>query len=88
VDPLQDRTIEMSILKERAKGKMGLWGGVNGFLTVEMGTSEEVQKAVRKALEALGPDGFVLSPVDNVREDQPEVWRNVNVFIRTWKAYR
>jgi len=55
---------------------------------VEMGTSEEVQKAVRKALEALGPDGFVLSPVDNVREDQPEVWRNVNVFIRTWKAYR
>jgi len=85
IDPVQDRTMDMRALKERAGGRLALWGGVNGFITVEMGSAEEVRRAVREALDTLGPDGFVLSPVDNVREDRPEVWRNVEVLVETWK---
>ena len=85
IDPVQDRTMDMRALKEKAGGRLALWGGVNGFITVEMGSAEEVRKAVREALEALGPDGFVLSPVDNVREDRPEVWRNVEAFVEAWR---
>lgn len=36
----------------------------------------------------MGPDRFVLSPVDNVREDRPEVWRNVEAFVEAWKERR
>ena len=88
VDPIQDRTMDMRTLKEKAGGRLALWGGVNGFITVEMGSAEEVRRAVREALDALGPDGFVLSPVDNVREDRPEVWRNVEAFVEAWKERR
>jgi len=88
IDPVQDRTMDMRALKEKAGGRLALWGGVNGFITVEMGSAEEVRRAVREALDALGPDGFVLSPVDNVREDRPEVWRNVEAFVEAWKEMR
>jgi hypothetical protein len=37
----------------------------------------------------LGPGGgFILSPVDNVREDTERAWANTRTFIDTWKEYR
>jgi len=64
---------------------MCVWGGVNGFITIERGTEEEVRSAVRDAIEALAPTGFILSPVDNVRADDETTWRNVATFIDAWK---
>jgi hypothetical protein len=32
--------------------------------------------------------GFILSPVDNVRDDTPNAWKNTHKFIETWKKYR
>lgn len=89
IDPVQDRTMDMLTLKKLTDGKIGLWGGVNGFLTVEMGTPDRVREAVEKAIGVLGKGGgFILSPVDNVREDTPRVWRNIRVFIETWRVHR
>ena len=69
-------------LKSATAGRAALWGGVNGFLTVEMGSTEEVVGAVRQAIDALaGGGGFILSPVDNVRDDSPKAWENVRVLI-------
>jgi len=68
---------------------MCVWGGVNGFITIERGTEEEVRSAVREAIEALGPGGgFILSPVDNVRADDETARRNVTAFIDAWKQVR
>jgi hypothetical protein len=44
---------------------------------------------VRRALEALGTGGgFILSPVDNVREDTENSRRNTRALIEAWKKYR
>lgn len=82
IDP---ETYNLPTLKEKVGGKVCLWGGVNGHLTVEHGTPEAVKTEVTTALQCLGPDGFILSPVDNVREDTPQAMSNVRTLIQTWR---
>ena len=88
VDPIQGKGTEMREMKRAAKGKLCLWGGVNGFLTVERGTPGTIRDAVRGALNTLGPDGFILSPVDNVRDASDDVQRNVEALIAAWREMR
>ncbi|MFC1562727.1 uroporphyrinogen decarboxylase family protein [candidate division KSB1 bacterium] len=89
VDPVQGKGTELEILKEKLDGKICLWGGVSGPLTIEKGTENEVRTAVENALRMLSKNsGFVLSPVDNVREDTALTWKNVDVFIDSWKDLR
>ena len=58
---------------------------MSGAITVELGAESEVRTAVRKAIETLGPEGFVLSPVDNITVDTPQTWRNIEAFIDEWR---
>jgi uroporphyrinogen-III decarboxylase len=88
IDPIQGTYTEMSKVREQLAGKVATWGGVSGAVTVELGEEEEVRAAVREAMEALGPDRFVLSPVDNITVDRPQTWRNVDIFIDEWKKHR
>ncbi len=89
VDPIQGKGTDMPEMKRRTAGHMALWGGVNGFLTVELGEEEEVRQAVRTSMDALAPGGgFLLSPVDNVTADTPTAWRNVDVLIDEWRRLR
>jgi len=86
LDPVQDARADFPLTKRKFAGKVALWGGVNGFVTIENGTPAQVREAVEKAVGVLAPGGgFILSPVDNVREDNPKVWRNVTAFIDAWK---
>jgi uroporphyrinogen-III decarboxylase len=88
VDPVQGRGTELAEIKRRTVGRMALWGGVNGFLTVEQGEEQEVREAVRQALSVLAPaGGFILSPVDNVTADTPTTWRNVAALIDEWQKF-
>lgn len=89
IDPEEGKGTHLSAVKERfsEKGK-ALWGGVSGAMTVELGTQEGTEKAVLTALEILGErGGFILSPVDNVRENTEKAWMNTHAFINTWKKY-
>jgi hypothetical protein len=88
IDPVQGTYTDMPKVREVLAGKVATWGGVSGAVTVELGTEEEVRAAVRDAVDALGPDGFILSPVDNITVDRPQTWRNVDVFIDEWKKHR
>jgi hypothetical protein len=66
--------------------KVYLWGGVNGHLTVEQGSSEDVRAEVRQAMDMWAPDGgLILSPVDNVRENTPRARENVLALIDEWQ---
>jgi len=90
VDPEEGKGTALPVIKAkcRAAGR-ALWGGVSGAVTVELGTEEQTAAAVRRALEVLGADGgFILSPVDNVREDTENSRRNTRAFIEAWKKYR
>lgn len=89
VDPVQGRGTDLPELKRKLSGKICMWGGVNGFVTVEMGSKEEIESAVETAINILAPGGgFILSPVDNIRDTSEEVWKNVQVMIEAWKKHR
>ncbi|GAI40076.1 unnamed protein product, partial [marine sediment metagenome] len=85
VDPVQGKGTDLKLLKEKLGGKICLWGGVNGFLTIEKGKEKEVQDAVEKSISILGPKGFILSPVDNVTNNSKRTWNNVKTMIKTWE---
>jgi hypothetical protein len=90
LDPAQGKGTEMHEVKRRfsEKGRC-LWGGVSGAITVELGTEDETEAAVKDALFTLGEGGgFILSPVDNIRENTQNAWRNTYRFIEAWKRYR
>ena len=90
LDPRQGKGTDLQAVKDKftAKNKC-IWGGVSGPLTVEEGTEQDTAKAVIQALQTLGKGGgFILSPVDNVRENTPNAWKNTDKFIQTWKEHR
>jgi hypothetical protein len=87
VDPGMGKGTTLADVRQTLGGKVGLWGGVSGPLAIEDGTEADVRAAVEQAMAELGPTGrFILSPVDNVRADTEQSWRNVEVFIEAWKA--
>jgi hypothetical protein len=88
IDPVQGTHTDMERVKTVYDGEIAIWGGVSGAITVELGTEEEIQLAVQTAITKLGPDGFILSPVDNITVDQPLTWKNVDTFIEAWKKNR
>jgi len=84
VDP---KEYDLSRAAELSAGKLCLWGGVNGHLTVERGMPEPVVQEVESSLDILGSQpGFILSPVDNIRELSPAIEDNIRAFITTWKS--
>jgi uroporphyrinogen-III decarboxylase len=87
VDPVQGSYVDMPLIKEKIGGRICLWGGVSGAITVEMGTEGEVRAAVQEAVQTLGPTGFVLSPIDNITVDAPRTWDNLSVFIDEWQKH-
>jgi uroporphyrinogen-III decarboxylase len=89
VDPLQQGPTPLATIRQRLGGKVCLWGGVNGAVTVEEGSAEDVSSVVREALDTMrGVNGFILSPVDNITEITLNTWRNIDVLIETWKQNR
>jgi hypothetical protein len=89
VDPAQDRTMDLRVLKQETMGRMALWGGVCGYLTVERGTPDDIAREVQEAISILAPGGgFILAPVTNMRADTPNAWANVHTLIDTWKSLR
>lgn len=86
VDPLQSGHSPLETMRDTLGGRICLWGGVNGALTVEQGSAEDVRAAVAYALEVMRDvNGFILSPVDNVTSLTRHTWRNVEVLIQTWQ---
>ena len=89
VDPVEDKKLDMRALKARSAGRLCLWGGGNGFVTVENGSPEQIREEVNAALDILAPGGgFILSPIDNVRELSDRAYGNAVLFIDAWKARR
>lgn len=87
-DPVQGKGTDLARTRADLAGRVATWGGVNGFITVERGCRDEIDAAVRLAIETLGPDGFILSPVDNVRDPSDAVWQRVGWLIDAWRRYR
>ncbi len=90
LDPQQGKGTDLAQVKAKCQAaNCAIWGGVSGAMIVEQGTAEDTEKAVIEALRTLGKGGgFVLSPVDNVRDDTPKAWDNTRKFIEVWQQHR
>ncbi len=89
LDPVQGKGTRFQAMKQRIGDRVCLWGGVNGFVTMEMGTPDDVRAEVRSALETLAPSGgFILSPVDNVTQNTERAWENIHTLIDEWRQGR
>lgn len=88
VDPVQGVGTDMRRMRAMVGDRMALWGGVNGFVTVELGSDDEIRASVRLALAELGPRGTILSPVDNIRDESDDALRRVDVLIEAWRELR
>ena len=90
LDPYEGKGTDLAVVKRKLQeNRRAIWGGVSGAMTVEQGTAAATEQAVVDALSSLGEGGgFILSPVDNVREDTENAWRNTSTFIETWKRNR
>ncbi len=87
IDPGMGKGTSLQEVRDSLGGKIGLWGGVSGPLVVEEGSEDQVRSAVEEAISILGETGrFILSPVDNVRADTEQSWRNVKALIETWRS--
>jgi len=88
LDPVQDAYADFPLLKQKTLGRTCVWGGVNGCVTIELGSPEEVRDAVHSAMTTLAPGGgFILSPVDNVIRYDEHVKQNVQALIEAWRSY-
>jgi len=93
VDPIQGQW-DLPRTKAELGDRVCLCGGINGYLTIVDGTPEKVEREVQRSMAALAPGGrFILSPVDNIRIDDPcggaaawqRLWQNVQTMVETWK---
>jgi hypothetical protein len=81
------RAWDLPAAKQTLRGKVCLWGGVNGHLTIEQGAPSQVEAEVAEAMRLLAPGGgFILSPVDNVRDYSPRARANVATLIAAWRG--
>jgi hypothetical protein len=97
VDPVEGGW-SLAEAKATCRGRMALWGGINGYLQVVDGSEEHIRKAVAEALEVLAPGGgFILAPVDDIGlsgtgHDTEETWRRVMVNVGhmadAWRGLR
>lgn len=70
---------------EKLGGKVCLWGGVNGYNTIELGRPDQVRAEIQEAMRLFSPPGgYILSPVDNIREDTCVSRQNIAVMIDEW----
>lgn len=82
-DPVQGEA-NLPALREKLKGRMCIWGGMNAILTLGEGTPEDARRAVEEAIRILAPGGgFVLFPVDQIVAETP--WANIEAMLGRWR---
>ena len=82
-DPIQGEA-DLPILREKLKGRMCIWGGMNAIVTLGEGAPQDARRAVEEAIRILAPGGgFVLFPVDQIVAGTP--WENMEAMLERWR---
>ena len=85
IDPDAPDT-DMKEIKATLGDTVTLCGGINNYHVLEMGTQEDVQRAVRKAMDALAPGGgCILAPSDALNTSAETCVRNFHCMIDEWR---
>ena len=82
-DPVQGEA-DLPLVAEKLRGRMCVWGGMNGAVTLGKGTPDDARVAVEEAIRVLAPGGgFVLFPVDQIEPGTP--WENIEAMVERWR---
>jgi hypothetical protein len=85
IDPAVDKS-DLKVVKQKFNGRIALAGGVSSALTLATGSRDDIRKAVHGAVNSLGPDNFILAPVDALFPDTP--WASLEAMIEAWREVR
>ena len=87
LEPLAARKSEnLTAVKAALGARHCIWGGVNAPVTVGMGSDEEIDAAVRTAIETLGPTGFILNACMYIYDDDVS-WDRFGIFVESWRKW-
>lgn len=87
LEPLAARKSEnLAAVKNSLKDHSCIWGGVNACVTVGRGEKEEIEDAVKTAIETLGPRGFILNASIYFYDDDV-TWDRFMLFVDAWRKY-
>jgi hypothetical protein len=86
LDPVAN-PVDLNVIRKAFKNTC-IRGGISEAVTLTQGGSEDIQKAVKYAIEALAPGGgLILGPIYSVTTK--ETWeRKVPILIEAWKKFR
>lgn len=74
-------------MKNEVGDKLCLWGGVNSYLTLGMGTRKQIEEEVTEAIRTLAPGGgYILSAFDFIPVYAR--WKNIEHMIKVWRRKR
>jgi len=88
IDPVQVSSRNMTVEEVAAeyKGKIMFHGGVSSQVTFTKGTPEDIYKETQKAINILGPEGFIAAPDHDLLPNVPVP--NLNAFVKAVKEYK
>jgi len=87
LEPMAARKSEdLATVKEAFDDRHCIWGGVNAPTTVGRGSDEEIDEAVKFAIETLGPTGLILNASMYLCDDDVP-WDRFMVFVEAWRRY-
>ncbi len=83
------QNMDTKVLKEKFGRELSFWGAIDTTRVLPRGTKKEVKEEVRKRIDDLGPEGYILTSVHDIQPDVPpenvitmfEEARNYGVFL-------
>lgn len=79
------QNMDTKVLKEQFGKELSFWGAIDTTRVLPQGTKEEVKREVRKRIDDLGPEGYVLTSVHDIQPDVPP--ENVVTMFEEAKKY-
>ncbi len=79
------QNMDTKVLKEKFGGELSFWGAIDTTQVLPQGAKEEVREEVRKRIDDLGPEGYVLTSVHDIQPDVPP--ENIMTMFEEAKEY-
>jgi uroporphyrinogen decarboxylase len=88
LNPVQVSAANMDPIRlKREFGRdLCFWGGIDVAQLLPYGAPEEVRSNVERMIEALGPEGYVVSATNNIQPDTSPA--NVSALLEAARDYR
>jgi len=65
------QNMDTKVLKEKFGSELSFWGAIDTTRVLPRGTKKEVKEEVRKRIDDLGPEGYILTSVHDIQPDVP-----------------